>query len=125
MSTHLAIKIDVSKIPREWIFQGKKGKYIDCVLFENDSVDEYGNTHALKLSPPREEREAGTKGIYIGNGKPLERKGSTAPPTRQSAPPRSAPRKEPARYPTPSDVSGSELAEDDVPFAPLNGKLIP
>ena len=117
MSNHLAIKIDVSKIPKEWIFQGKKGKYIDCVLFENDSPDEYGNTHALKLSPPKEEREAGTKGIYIGNGKPLERKGQSQQrqdnrqPSRQSSPP-------PARqkYPTPSDVSGSDIDEDSIPF---------
>lgn len=75
----IAIKIDLTKIPKDKIFVGKKGKYIDAVLFEKDSTDEWGNTHVLLLSQSREEREQGADKIYLGNGKLIGQTNSVPP----------------------------------------------
>lgn len=65
----IALKIDLTKIPKDRIFNGKKGKYIDVIVFENREEDEYGYTHNVQVSLSREEREQGVKPIYLGNGK--------------------------------------------------------
>jgi hypothetical protein len=54
------------------IFHGKKGLYVDAVLWENDEQDEYGNSGSVQISLSKEEREAGEKGAYIGNLKIVE-----------------------------------------------------
>jgi hypothetical protein len=70
------LKIDVTKIPKEWLFKGAKGTYADIAVYENEQPDEYGNTHAVKMNPPKavKERDPNVKGVYIGNGKRLERR---------------------------------------------------
>lgn len=93
-------KIDVTKIPREAIFVGKKGKYIDVVLMENKGgPDDYGNDGFVAMSVSKEDREAGKKGVIIGNWKRIGQK------KEQSKP---APAKAPAASPEPES--------DDVPF---------
>lgn len=72
MGKAITAKIDVSKIPRDRIFEGKNGKYIDILIFENDEPDQYGNTHNIQLSRSKEERATNAKKIYLGNGKWLD-----------------------------------------------------
>lgn len=74
----LVIKIDVTKIPRDKIFQGKKGKYVDFVIFENEQPDNYGNTHTVSIAKTKEERAANAKTIYCGSGKIIETRSQPA-----------------------------------------------
>ena len=72
MGKIITAKIDVTKIPKDRIFEGKNGKYIDILIFENDEPDQYGNTHNIQLSRSKEERASNAKKIYLGNGKWLD-----------------------------------------------------
>lgn len=73
----ITLSLDVTKIPRDKIIPGKKqrpdgsvGKYVNLVLFANrDGRDQYGNDGAVCLSQSKEEREAKTPKVYLGNYK--------------------------------------------------------
>jgi len=58
--------INLTKIEKAWL---KKGKYLDISGFINDEVDQYGNNVAIIVSQSKEEREAKTPRVYLGNGK--------------------------------------------------------
>ena len=64
----ITAKIDVTKIDKAFLFQGKSGKYLDILIFENkDGLDRFGNTHYIVQGIPKAEREKGVKGKIIGN----------------------------------------------------------
>jgi hypothetical protein len=69
MSKLITAKIDVTKIPKEAIYIGEKGKYLSIDIWINDEEDNYGNDASINISQSKEEREAKAKKIYIGNGK--------------------------------------------------------
>lgn len=69
MSKLVTIKLNVSKIPRERIFKGKSGSYIDLDVWVNDNADQYGNDASVNIRQTKEEREAKVPKIYVGNGK--------------------------------------------------------
>eukprot|EP01051_Picozoa_sp_SAG22_P032408 SAG22_NODE_13654_length_399_cov_0.803333_1_plen_72_part_01 len=71
MSKLLAIKIDVTKIDKERLFQGAKGQYLDAVVFVNDEEGQYGDNGMITQSVSKDEREAGIKGNILGNVKIL------------------------------------------------------
>jgi hypothetical protein len=89
MPTPIIAKIDVKKINKEWLFAGAKGTYLDTVIYENDNVDQYGNSHVIKQNPPQEAREQGVKPVIIGNCKWMPQKGGS-----QSAPRTAVPAKQ-------------------------------
>lgn len=98
----IALKIDVTKIPKERIFIGKKGKYLDLRLVENSNgTDEYGNDGFVAIDLPKASRDAGEKGEIIGNWKEV---GKKAPP------PKTAPKAPPRPQADP------DLDTDDCPF---------
>jgi hypothetical protein len=71
----IAIKIDVMKIAKERLFQGKTGaKYLDALLQELDVPDAYGNNFRVVQSVSKEERAAGVRGAILGSAKYLGRK---------------------------------------------------
>ena len=72
------LKIDVSKIDKSRLFQGKKGTYLDAVLIEtpNSQYAEY----MIVESITKEEREAGKKGTIIGDGKTLNKQSKPVEP---------------------------------------------
>jgi hypothetical protein len=77
----IKLKIDVTKIDKTRLFKGAKGTYLDLVVYENDTPDEYGNDFSVKQDCTREDREAGVKMPYIGNGKNMgQKKPSTTAP---------------------------------------------
>lgn len=76
MSSPIIAKIDVKKINKEWLFAGSKGTYLDAVIYENDNVDQYGNSHVIKQNPPREARDQGAKPVIIGNCRWMPQKGA-------------------------------------------------
>ena len=75
MATPIIAKINVKKINKDWLFAGNKGTYLDAVIYENDAVDQFGNSHVIKQNPPREMRDQGAKPIIIGNCKWMPQKG--------------------------------------------------
>lgn len=64
----ITAKINVSRILKQHLYQGKNGKYLDLVIWENrNGPDQYGNTHTVCQSVSKEARERGEKGPIIGN----------------------------------------------------------
>jgi hypothetical protein len=64
------LNINVTKINKAHIFEGKSGKYLDLVLFENrDGEDQYGNSGYVVQGIPKAARDAGEKGPIVGNWK--------------------------------------------------------
>jgi hypothetical protein len=94
MPNLLTIKIDVTKIDKARLFQGKNGaKYLDLVCIPSPN-DKYGNTHFVTQSVTKEERQGGLKLPILGNAKEmLPRDGyqDDAPAERSTPPRRSAP----------------------------------
>lgn len=98
--TMITTKINVTKIDKSALFEGKNGKYLDLVLHDNrDGQDQYGNDGYIVQDIGRERREAGERGPIIGNWRKIERRqNANAPQT-----------KEPAAH-----RGGEE--DDDIPF---------
>jgi len=68
------VKNNVSKIDRSAIYEGKNGKYLDLVLWDNkDGVDQYGNDGFVTQDIGKERRLAGEKGEILGNWKDVDR----------------------------------------------------
>lgn len=97
----ITAKIDVTKIAKEYLFRGKKGTYLDLVIWPNkNGEDEYGNTHMICQGVSKEARARGEKGPIVGNMAVPE----DEPPPREQA------------RPTPSPAIGQDVEEDDIPF---------
>lgn len=73
----ISLKIDVSKIDKERLFQGKKGLYLDAVMIETPN-SEYGDFMIVE-DISYEERQAGQKGTILGNGKIIIKKDQSPP----------------------------------------------
>lgn len=105
----ILLKLTVSNIPKDRIFVGKKGKYLDLVLHENkDGPDQYQNDGFAAISVSKEEREAGVKGPIVGNWRHVGQKPAPAPPRPATGAGRAV------RQPDPMEPGD----EDDIPFAP-------
>jgi hypothetical protein len=103
MAQLISASIDVSKISKDKLIVGAKGKYLNITISINDEVDQYGNQVGIYESQSKDERDAKDKKNYLGNGKIAWTSdgGSTA----QSAPAKTSP------APAPKVEEG-----DDLPF---------
>ena len=81
MSKLITASLDLTKIDRSKIIEGKKGKYLNLTIWVNDDVDQFGNNVSLQQSLSKEEREAGSAKIYLGNGKTYESNGGGSAPS--------------------------------------------
>lgn len=81
MSKLITASIDLTKIDKSKVVDGKKGKYINLTMWLNDEADQFGNHLSIQQSLSKEEREAGADKIYLGNGRVYENNGggSSAP----------------------------------------------
>ena len=102
MAQLFSASLDVKKITKSKLVEGKKGTYANVTISINDEADQYGNTASIYESQTQEEREAKAPKVYLGNAKLVWSSdgGSTA---KQSAP-------APAPAPTPT------VEETDLPF---------
>ena len=57
-------KINLSKIDKDRIFEGKQGRWIDVTIWINDKPDQYGNDLSIEQSVKKDEAK-----IYLGNAK--------------------------------------------------------
>ncbi len=71
----IQLKIDVTKISKPDLYQGKKGLYLDAILWENrDGQSQYGDDGYVTQGISKEKRDAGERGAIIGNWKHMEKK---------------------------------------------------
>ena len=69
MASIIATSIDLTKIPKDKIINGKKGKYLPITITLNDELDQFGNNGPVCVQQTKEERDAKTEKIYLGNVK--------------------------------------------------------
>ena len=66
----ISIKIDVKKIEKARLFEGKNGTYLDLTTFiDTDKEGKYGDHGFISQSVDKEEREQGVKTPILGNCK--------------------------------------------------------
>jgi len=64
----VSLKIDVTKIDKARLFDGKKGKYLDATVFiDLDNKGEYGDNGMITQDVSKQEKEAGERGAILGN----------------------------------------------------------
>ena len=73
--------IDLTKIPKDKIIQGKKGKYIPVSITVNDEEDQFGNFGPIIVDQTKEEREAKAPKTYLGNVRVVWSNGTFPSPT--------------------------------------------
>ena len=94
MASIIKASINLSEIPKDKIYVGKKGKYLPITITLNDDVDQFGNQGPVVVEQTKEEREAKQAKTYLGNVKVVWTNGDNvdrAPmdsnqPTAQAAP---------------------------------------
>jgi len=59
--------IDLTKVPKDRIIVGKKGKYINVAITVNDEENQFGNFGPIIVDQTKEEREAKAPKTYLGN----------------------------------------------------------
>lgn len=101
MGATISFSIDLSKIDKSKVVQGKKGTYYNITAFINDDVDQYGNNVAVATGLSKQERESGAKTQYLGNGRVVSTDGniSAAPMTQQGQPTQAAPASQDMDFP--------------------------
>ena len=102
MASIIKASIDLNKIPKDKIYIGKKGKYLQITITINDEVDQFGNQGPVVVEQTKEERETKTPKTYLGNVKVVWTNGtnvSTAP-----------------RDGAPAPALDLKPQEDDLPF---------
>ena len=76
----IELSIDVTKIDKSKLYQGKKGTYLSVTAFVDlDQLDQYGNSGMLTQKVTKEEQEQGIKGAILGNSKVFWKEGGNAP----------------------------------------------
>jgi len=92
MASIIKASINLSEIPKDKIFVGKKGKYLPITITLNDEVDQFGNQGPVVVEQTKEERESKQAKTYLGNTRVVWTNGNnvdTAP--RDNQPQKSAP----------------------------------
>ena len=94
------ISIDVTKIDKAHLVQGKKGTYLNLTAFIDPSeADQYGNNGMVTQGLNKEARDAGQKGAILGNSKVFWQEQGSAPQAQQ--PPRQPKMED---FPSDSDI---------------------
>lgn len=96
----ITVKIDVTLIDKNRLFVGKEKngktpKYLDLVLIERKEVGKFGDTHLVKQSVSKAERESGVEMPIIGSatdrGRSEQNRPALTPATREEPPPEDVP----------------------------------
>ena len=67
MASIIKASINLSEIPKDKIYVGKKGKYLPITITINDEVDQFGNQGPVVVEQTKEERESKQAKTYLGN----------------------------------------------------------
>jgi hypothetical protein len=69
MAGIIKASINLNAIDKSKIIDGKKGKYLPITITVNDEPDQFGNQGPVTMDQTKEEREAKTPKVYLGNVK--------------------------------------------------------
>ena len=105
MASIINFSIDLTKIPKDKIIDGKKGKYLPITLTLNDELDNFGNNGPVTVAQSKEEREAKAGKVYLGNATVAWTNGQNV-----DVAPRDGQPQQRQAAPVPAQV------EDDLPF---------
>lgn len=97
MSALISLSIDVSKITKSKI---KDGKYLDVTISVDDQTNQWGKNASIYESQTKEERDSKAPKSYIGSGKVVWVKGTISVAEKSSNEPKKA----------------QEPAQDELPF---------
>lgn len=76
----IKLSINVTKIDKSHLIEGKAGKYLELILNENkNGVDQYGNEGFVTQGVSKAAREAGQRGPIVGNYKTVGAKPKAQP----------------------------------------------
>ena len=103
MASIIKTSINLNNIPKDKIFNGKKGKYLPITITLNDEPDQFGNQGPVVVEQSKEEREAKSPKTYLGNVKVVWTNGNNVD---------TAPRDGGARAPQPQ----AQVEDADLPF---------
>lgn len=107
MPNIIRVKLDVTKVLKEHLFNGKNGaKYLDVALLPVRE-SKYGETHVALQDLPRELRDKGQKGPILGNATERLPEGYQGDAPAQRPAPSRGPR------PLPNDGAAFPAGEDD------------
>ena len=72
MGTIISASINLSLIDKSKIVEGKNGaKYYNVLISINDEKNQYGQDVAISENQSEDDRKAGVKKNYLGNGKTI------------------------------------------------------
>jgi len=69
MASIIKTSINLNNIDKTKIKKKKKGKYLPITITINDEVDQFGNQGPVIVQQSKEERDAKTEKVYLGNVK--------------------------------------------------------
>ena len=89
MASIIKTSINLNSIPKDKIYQGKKGKYLPITITLNNEPAQFGNQGPVVVEQTKDERDAKAAKTYLGNVKVVWTDGNnvdTAPRDMNSAP---------------------------------------
>jgi len=69
MASIISSSIDLTKIDKSKIYEGKKGKYYPITIVLNDEVGQYGDSGYIQTEQTKDERDAKQPKTFLGNAK--------------------------------------------------------
>ena len=69
MASIIKASINLNVIPKEKIYNGKKGKYLPITITLNNEPDQFGNQGPVVVEQTKDERDAKAPKTYLGNVK--------------------------------------------------------
>ncbi len=80
MASIISANIDLTKIEKAKIYEGKKGKYYPITIVLNDELGQYGDSGYIQTEQTKDERDAKLPKSYLGNVKVVWTNGSNVDP---------------------------------------------
>ena len=102
MASIIKASINLSEVPKDKIYVGKKGKYLPITITLNDELDQFGNQGPVVVEQTKEEIYAKAPKTYLGNVKVVWSNGNNVEPAPRTDAPEPAP--------------AAPAVEDDLPF---------
>ena len=96
MASIVKASINLTAIPKDKIFKGKKGSYLPITITLNDELDQFGNQGPVVVEQTKEERDAKAPKTYLGNVKVVWSNGTNVEPAPRTDAPAPAPAPAPA-----------------------------
>ena len=96
MASLISANIDLTKIDKSKIYEGKKGKYYPITIVVNDELGQFGDSGYIQTEQTKEERDAKAPKTYLGNVKVVWSNGQNVEPAPRTDMPAPAPAAAPA-----------------------------